>query len=49
MKIIADENIPLLEHYFGTCGELVVMPGRMITHQDLLDADMLLVRSVTHE
>ena len=48
MKIIADENIPLLQHYFGDFGELVLMPGRMIVHQDLVDADILLVRSVTH-
>jgi erythronate-4-phosphate dehydrogenase len=48
MKIIADENIPLLDYYFGDCGQLVLKPGRAITKQDLLDADILLVRSVTH-
>jgi erythronate-4-phosphate dehydrogenase len=47
MKIVADENIPLLEHYFGAQGQLVCKPGREITRNDLLDADILLVRSVT--
>lgn len=47
MKIIADENIPLVEHYFGSSGELVLKPGREINRQDLLAADILLVRSVT--
>lgn len=48
MKIVADENIPLLEHYFSDCGELVLKPGRMMTRKDMVDADILLVRSVTH-
>jgi erythronate-4-phosphate dehydrogenase len=48
MKIVADENIPLLDHYFGDLGELLVKPGRAITHEDVRDADLLLVRSVTH-
>jgi len=46
MKIVADENIPLVQHYFGT-HEIVLKPGRAINHNDLLDADILLVRSVT--
>lgn len=48
MKIVADENIPLLEHYFPKPDTLIKKPGRTITRQDLLDADLLLVRSVTH-
>lgn len=48
MKIVADENIPLVNHYFKQCGELILKPGRAITHDDLIDADMLLVRSVTN-
>lgn len=47
MKIVADENIPLIEHYFGGCGELILKPGREISRKDLMDADILLVRSVT--
>jgi erythronate-4-phosphate dehydrogenase len=47
MKIVADENIPLLADYFNHANELVLKPGRAITKTDLLDADMLLVRSIT--
>lgn len=47
MKIVADENIPLVEYYFGTSGELLLKPGRHITRDDLFDADILLTRSVT--
>ncbi len=48
MKIIADANIPFINEYFGAYGELVLEPGRAITHSDVKDADMLLVRSITH-
>ena len=47
MKIVADENIPLLDHYFGSLGQLIVKPGRDIIRNDVLDADILLIRSVT--
>lgn len=47
MKIVADEHIPLVEHYFGSLGELVLKPGRAISRDDVLDATILLVRSVT--
>jgi erythronate-4-phosphate dehydrogenase len=47
MKIVADENIPLVQHYFGDLGELILKPGRAIAQADLVDADILLVRSVT--
>jgi erythronate-4-phosphate dehydrogenase len=47
MKIIADENIPLLDHYFGSLGQLILKPGRDIVRNDVLDADVLLIRSVT--
>lgn len=47
MKIVADENIPFIEHYFANAGELILKPGRDISHADLVLADMLLVRSVT--
>ncbi|MFL0796603.1 MAG: 4-phosphoerythronate dehydrogenase [Cellvibrionaceae bacterium] len=47
MKIIADENIPLVEEYFGTLGQVVTLPGRTISAEDVRDADALIVRSVT--
>ena len=48
MKIVADENIPFIKDYFAGYGELVLKPGRSITHADVRHADMLLVRSITH-
>lgn len=47
MKIVADENIPLVDYYFKPLGELLLKPGRSITSTDVKDADILLVRSVT--
>lgn len=47
MKIVADENIPLLESFFGGLGDITALPGRKITASDLETADILLVRSVT--
>ena len=40
--------MPLVEELFGDFGEVVRMPGRTLTQTDLLDADVLLVRSVTN-
>ncbi|WP_346839580.1 4-phosphoerythronate dehydrogenase [Microbulbifer sp. SAOS-129_SWC] len=47
LRIVADENIPALEDYFGDLGTLVRVPGRNLQREQLLDADVLLVRSVT--
>lgn len=47
MKIVADENIPGVEALFGAHGEVHLLPGRAIARQDVRDADILLVRSVT--
>lgn len=47
MKIIADENIPLVEAFFGELGEIQRLPGRTMTVEQVKDADVLLVRSVT--
>ncbi len=47
MLILADEEIPGVEHYFGSYGELIFKTGRTLTHEDVCDADILLVRSVT--
>jgi erythronate-4-phosphate dehydrogenase len=48
MKIIADSHIPFIQDYFGGYGELVLKPGRSISQADVRDADILLVRSITH-
>ncbi|MTI12581.1 4-phosphoerythronate dehydrogenase PdxB [Sansalvadorimonas verongulae] len=47
MKIVADENIPLLNSFFEGFGEIVTRPGRTMSAEDVQDADLLLVRSVT--
>ncbi|WP_281645247.1 4-phosphoerythronate dehydrogenase PdxB [Parendozoicomonas sp. Alg238-R29] len=47
MKIVADENIPLLTSFFGGFGDIVSCHGRTMTAADVRDADLLLVRSVT--
>ena len=47
LKIVADENIPALQTLFAPLGKLHTYPGRAICRDDLLDADILLVRSVT--
>jgi len=47
MKIIADENIPLVEDAFAEFGSVVTVPGREITKELLDDASILLVRSIT--
>lgn len=48
MKIVADERIPFVNEYFAKCGELQLIAGRKITAAHVEDADMLLVRTVTH-
>ncbi len=47
MKILADENMPMVQETFGREHEIVMLPGRLITREDLRDVDVLLVRSVT--
>lgn len=47
MKIVADSHIPFIKEYFGGYGELVLKPGRAISHRDVKEADILLVRSIT--
>ncbi len=47
MKIIADENIPFVQAAFSTIGQVVTLPGRLIQQTDLIDCQLLLVRSVT--
>ena len=47
MKIVADENIPLLSCFFDKIGQITQLAGRDIKADDLVDADILIVRSVT--
>ncbi|ACV26386.1 4-phosphoerythronate dehydrogenase [Kangiella koreensis] len=47
MKIIADENMPLVKELFEPFAEVELLAGRNITTAHLTDADALLVRSVT--
>jgi erythronate-4-phosphate dehydrogenase len=47
MRIVADENIPLLDAFFSGFGEIRRYPGRTLDRAAVADADVLLVRSVT--
>jgi erythronate-4-phosphate dehydrogenase len=47
MKIIADENIPLVKEAFGRIGDVETMPGREMSRENIQAADVLLVRSIT--
>jgi len=48
MKILADENIPLVNEFFQSIGEVTRRPGRTMSNNDALSASALLVRSVTN-
>ncbi len=48
MKIVADQNIPFVKECFSSIGQVQTCPGRQLTPEQVADADMLLVRSVTH-
>ncbi len=47
IKLLADENLAALEHYFGSNIELRTVPGRTLGAADIQDADALMIRSVT--
>lgn len=47
MKIVADENMPLVSEIFSAYGEVGTFPGRELGPEQVKDADVLLVRSVT--
>lgn len=47
MNIVADENIPFVEEFFGSIGNITRIPGRQMSAAQLSNADILLVRSVT--
>ncbi len=46
-NIVADANMPLVEKLFCSFGEVNLVEGRQIGSNDLKQADILLVRSVT--
>ncbi|MHA6138354.1 4-phosphoerythronate dehydrogenase PdxB [Pseudomonas mohnii] len=48
MLIVADENIPLLDAFFASFGEIRRVSGRSIDRATVEQADVLLVRSVTN-
>lgn len=47
LQIVADENMPAVEQYFADLGSIRRCLGRSLTAEDIADADILLVRSVT--
>lgn len=47
LNIVADENIPFVDLLFSRLGSVYTCPGREMTPSDIVDADILLVRSVT--
>lgn len=47
LKIVADENIPNIKEFFSAIGSVKTYPGRSISVEHVLSADVLLVRSVT--
>lgn len=47
LRILADENIPLVRAAFADLGSVRLLPGRAITPADVHEAEVLLVRSVT--
>lgn len=47
MNIVADENLAFTEYFFAEFGKINNQAGRTLTHEDVKNADALLVRSVT--
>lgn len=47
MKIYADENMPYVQQFFADFGEVQLFAGRELKSEQLSDADVLLVRSIT--
>ncbi|RBW47173.1 4-phosphoerythronate dehydrogenase [Psychromonas sp. B3M02] len=47
MKIYIDENMPHGRSFFESFGEVITFSGRDVTAQQIQDADILLVRSIT--
>lgn len=47
LTIVVDENIPAADACFGTLGRVVRKAGRHLQPEDVRDADVLVVRSIT--
>lgn len=47
LRLVVDQNIPQAAAAFAQFGEVVSLPGRSLTREDLRGADALVVRSVT--
>ena len=47
LKLIADDNIPAVRQYLGSLFDITLVNGRALSRDQLLEADALLVRSVT--
>ena len=47
MNIFYDENMPFAAEFFADLGELTAFTGRTLSANDVTDADVLLVRSIT--
>lgn len=47
LLIVADENMPAVEQIFGEYGQVRRVAGRQLTAEQVIDADLLLVRSVS--
>ena len=47
MKIVCDKNITLASNLFSNLGDIYFVDGRSLSREQLSDADILLVRSVT--
>lgn len=47
MKVVADIEIPYLKNILEPVAEVVYIPGREISRNDLLDADALIIKSRT--
>ena len=47
MKLVVDENMPFVRELFADFGEIVALNGRHMSAEQVSDADVLLVRSVT--
>ena len=47
MKIVEDKHIPFLEGVFEPYADVVYIDGRQINHDDVVDADALIIRTRT--
>lgn len=48
LKIVIDDKIPFINGVFDDYAQTVFKPGKDICHEDLVDADALVVRTRTH-